>query len=148
MQHQVQRRWQQQQQQEQQEQQEQQGQQEQQHIHRSSLPIVPSSVMINNVLCFLDPDSISSFGQSCSHCRSVVLDDMTYKLMFSMVHPQLSHVQLAVLPRHFDSWRDAFMRKPRVKFDGMYSLRVSYMKEAVRDMWNNGTPYNLYQLCH
>ena len=51
-------------------------------------------------------------------------------------------MQRAVERRYQGSWRELFLRKPRLRLDGIYVSRNTYIKPGVTD-WNNRNPVHL-----
>ncbi|OQR89382.1 F-box protein [Thraustotheca clavata] len=92
--------------------------------------------MIMILLEFLDEDSIGFFGKVCHHFHRVASTEYIYEIMCRRVFLAQCRGRLVKLGK-FHTWSHMFRTRPRVKYHGMYMLRISYYKEPEWNMWTD-----------
>lgn len=108
--------------------------------------------LLTQLILFLDEDTIGSCICTCKHWNQVLNDDSVYKELCCRIFPiqcrksaQRAHLQL----RRCKTWFEMLCRRPHVRYNGLYWLRISYYKKPEWNMWTPEiTPGSVLQVVY
>ncbi|CAM9280616.1 unnamed protein product [Chrysoparadoxa australica] len=102
--------------------------------------------LARKVMLFLDPDSVAQCGCVCKAWQ-FPLDEQVFRYLCEQTYlKQSAKKQLNVA--RWRSWRRMLIHRPRLRTNGIYFLRNSYLKQPVLDMWTTAQPGELLKVTH
>ena len=100
--------------------------------------IALSNDVFQQILLWLDEDSIGHCICTCQSLARVISSNAyVFEQLCRRIYPIQSQKAAKFLGlRKYRSWQEMLQQRFRVRYAGFYTLKTSYIKKPVRDMWN------------
>jgi len=92
-------------------------------------------VVVMNIFCFLDGFHMARLASVCRDWRDNLNEDIVWKVSCEQVWPDEPKKSLQRRFKEYNcSWKQMFIHRPHIRFDGAYLLATTYAQHIERDL--------------